>query len=1482
MRPSSLYVAIVLLLARQSTAVADIPDSLSSWLKAHPVSTKIAAPITTAQTQASLISTLSNRTLSPSVINSQRSRCPASCDDAGFGPSNWTVYHDVNRLAFCNQTMILDFNLYNSLDDPLAHASIRSCVASLVADVSDVATTTSTSCPLKRNQIQVQESMQIAFNQSDSSGSVDDFVAATQQLERYLVKKESECDATIAFAYSGSAAVGIFVGSGAQNVSADVLQQFITEVQSVGISESVLVQLCAGQNRSSSYSLGIIANANADLAFVQNAVQTWASGDCVTRYDSSNVWQNVTLSIPNIQSNATSLSSNATLSNSTTLVKSRVRALAPRADCTTVQVVSGDSCATLASECGITAAEFTEYNPSTTLCGSLTAGEHVCCSAGALPDFSPSPYTNGTCATYLVVTGDSCSALAATYSLTIDEIADFNNNTWGWMGCDDIQAGNAICLSSGDPPMPVPISGVVCGPQVPGTPVVPSGTNLSSLSQCPLNACCDIWGQCGTTAEFCTITESPTGAPGTAAAGTNGCISNCGTDIIIGDAPAEYINVGFFEGFNTDRPCLNEPLSSLDLSSYTHIHMSFGVITTDYDIDISAIQSSFDEFISMTGFKKIISVGGWAFCTDPSTYMLFREAVNEANRDTFAENIVAFLAKYDLDGINLDWEYPGEPDIPGIPAGTTDDGVNYAIFLDVLAAKMASTTEVSICAPASFWYLQGFLIQDMAEIIDYIIFMTYDVHGQWDYGGLFSDPGCDGGNCLRSDVNLTETINSLSMLTKAGVPSSQIVMGVTSYGRSFQMSTVGCYTEECTFTGPASGAYAGTCTETPGYIANAEINGIINANGSVLQADGDVLPITVAPLTYLDENSYSNIVVYDDTQWIGYMDDENKAARKILYQAYNLGGVSDWAIDLQSYTGDVSNSTSATVVSVDPSIWTSGDTSVPCEPPCIIVLPPYPLGFTETITWPTLTTTLLSLSAGSTLTVTTTISVPEFTITEISFQAITLSATDTSIYEINPVQSVTPSSFIFTLGPNEATFPPTAIPTTSASYAIGEGGGVGGASSSSTAVGGGGGVGGASSSSSSSTSVVPVAVASIIFYSTPVPVTIQPQPTHSITTPPLSTPIPTVTVSKGTPKSACKTNCGSHQCNIFGCKPDCGLFGCDGGCGIFGCGGGCGPLGCVGDCPLDICGGLNCIGGGCSSSTDDQNEDCDEPSTISACTFIVSSFSTSPMTEYSTTTKTHCATFVECSSEDSVTTTTETTSETQSTAEYISAYEIGYPSTADDAAISTLASSILSQRLALDKTRYSGLTVAPSTSTITVTATPTQSTSTTTSIVVVTPTADCAFWDEGWGYTFEVYNIEYWATDSGASLHKQEDGCGALTGWKWNPETSTTFAYAYFNLPFFFKDGCVERAIVSAGGPKLSCKGHGLAKRDAEAGSNQTSIGAVPPTYSEEQIAAFQSAYANSTTYYPYVGMNWTADATPVRNTTLVYVYVYTDPDNSS
>lgn len=156
--------------------------------------------------------------------------------------------------------------------------------------------------------------------------------------------------------------------------------------------------------------------------------------------------------------------------------------------------------------------------------------------------------------------------------MTAHEIEDRNKDTWGWLGCDALMVGQTICLSSGDPPMPSPIPNAVCGPQVPGTPKPHDGTKLSDLNPCPLNACCDIWGQCGITPIFCTPSPSDTGAPGTAKSGQNGCISHCGTEVTNNDqGPSAFMHVGYFEAWNGDRECLHM-MVCYDTPSYLSIH----------------------------------------------------------------------------------------------------------------------------------------------------------------------------------------------------------------------------------------------------------------------------------------------------------------------------------------------------------------------------------------------------------------------------------------------------------------------------------------------------------------------------------------------------------------------------------------------------------------------------------------------------------------------------------------------------------------------------------------------------------------------------------------------------------------------------------------------------------------------------------------------------------------------------------------------
>ena len=431
---------------------------------------------------------------------------------------------------------------------------------------------------------------------------------------------------------------------------------------------------------------------------------------------------------------------------------------------------------------------------------------------------------------------------------------------------------------------------------MPGTVQPPAGTNISELNPCPLNVCCNIWGQCGMTDDFCTVSKSETGAPGTSAPGVHGCISNCGRDIIKGSAPASRMTLGYFEGWNHNRPCLTMDVDQIDTSQYTHIHFAFPNVTHGtWEITITdpLVQEQFTKFKELTGVKKVVSLGGWDFSALPGTFHILREAAQPANRDAFKAQIIRFINEHGLDGIDLDWEYPGAPDIPDIPSDDPVNGMNYYRLLASIKAELGSSKTVSFAAPASYWYLRAFPIKQMASALDYIVFMTYDLHGQWDAGNKWTSPGCPTGACLRSHVNETETKDALSMITKAGASTNKILVGVSSYGRSFKMAQSGCDGPDCTFLGDNrnSQALPGRCTGTGGYISDAEIDEII-AYGNVKKQ-------------WKEEGS--DIMVYNDTEWVAWMSPETKAERRQFYDSYNFLGTTDWAIDLQEWvdgTGD--------------------------------------------------------------------------------------------------------------------------------------------------------------------------------------------------------------------------------------------------------------------------------------------------------------------------------------------------------------------------------------------------------------------------------------------------------------------------------------------------------------------------------------------------------------------------------------------------
>jgi LysM repeat protein len=423
--------------------------------------------------------------------------CPGRCSTAGPNPGNWSLYHNLDQIGSCDQTMFYDFSLLDPVDDPSTFHRIYSC-SSYGPDWSNLPNAT------RNAALGTPINSTYQFGTGNEGGMSPSYVRSlSRQIREYLANGFGATNnSVILFARAGKTSVGLYIGKGLQNEGTGyfALTSFESAVASAAQGTgTVAMQLCQPGN-DGDHVFGIMATSNSTFEPIQEALQSWSNAECLSFRNTTNITgpayitTPLVLNLPQAQTTNSTIKTNST--SGSTSKRSSTGRIQRRDTCSYVQVASGDGCYSLSQKCGITQDQLSEYNPSDpNFCSDLQPGEYVCCSEGTLPDFAPQPNPDGSCATYTVQSGDYCSAIAAANSITVDELTEYNAETWSWNGCNDLFAGIVICLSTGTPPMPAAVANALCGPTVPGTPTPPAGTNISLLNPCPLNACCDVWGQ---------------------------------------------------------------------------------------------------------------------------------------------------------------------------------------------------------------------------------------------------------------------------------------------------------------------------------------------------------------------------------------------------------------------------------------------------------------------------------------------------------------------------------------------------------------------------------------------------------------------------------------------------------------------------------------------------------------------------------------------------------------------------------------------------------------------------------------------------------------------------------------------------------------------------------------------------------------------------------------------------------------------------
>ena len=178
--------------------------------------------------------------------------------------------------------------------------------------------------------------------------------------------------------------------------------------------------------------------------------------------------------------------------------------------------------------------------------------------------------------------------------------------------------------------------------------------------------------------------------------------------------------------------------------------------------------------------KLLISVGGWLGSGGFSD-----AALTPASRRRFVDSALAFLQRYDLDGLDLDWEYPG------LPGATTnfrpEDGANFNLLLAELRHRLDAQTRLThkpllltIAAGSSPEYLAHTDLRTGAQYLDTVNLMAYDFYEAsaptsptGNHAPLFADP---------ADRRAASAADAVKAFEQAGVPAARLVLGVPFYG----------------------------------------------------------------------------------------------------------------------------------------------------------------------------------------------------------------------------------------------------------------------------------------------------------------------------------------------------------------------------------------------------------------------------------------------------------------------------------------------------------------------------------------------------------------------------------------------------------------------------------------------------------------------------------------------------------------------------
>ncbi|KAI0088180.1 glycoside hydrolase [Irpex rosettiformis] len=228
---------------------------------------------------------------------------------------------------------------------------------------------------------------------------------------------------------------------------------------------------------------------------------------------------------------------------------------------------------------------------------------------------------------------------------------------------------------------------------------------------------------------------------------------------------------------------------------YTQVTYAFGEPQNDGSISFEASNEPLiSEFVQQAhshNVKALATIGGWT----GSSY--FSSAFGSAdNRTAFVKQCQSVIQKYQLDGLDFDWEYPSDVGA-GCNVNTPQDTANFLSFLQELRQAEPNVTLSAATSISPFKGSTGSPSSDVsgfAKVLDYIAIMNYDVYGSWSTAVGPNAPLDD--SCAPSGQQQGSATSAVKAWTAAGFPANQLVLGVAGYGHSFDVSSSAAFASQ--------------------------------------------------------------------------------------------------------------------------------------------------------------------------------------------------------------------------------------------------------------------------------------------------------------------------------------------------------------------------------------------------------------------------------------------------------------------------------------------------------------------------------------------------------------------------------------------------------------------------------------------------------------------------------------------------------------